>query len=81
MSYHNVDKELAHLEQVFRVISARDRFPLSYWQKRLNALRLASMMPTQRQRVARLEATLRVLAESWDGLNRDLKVREVHAAA
>jgi hypothetical protein len=75
MSYQNVDKEIAHLEHVFRVISGRDRFPLSYWQKRLHALRIASMMPTQRQRVVRLEATLRLLAESWDGLNRDLKVR------
>lgn len=64
MSYQDIDKEIAHLERVFGMISARDRFPLSYWHRRLRALHQASMMPAQRQRVARLEATLRSLGES-----------------
>jgi hypothetical protein len=64
MSHQDIDKEIAHLERVFGMISARDRFPLSYWHKRLNALPRAAMMPAQRQRIARLEATLRALGES-----------------
>jgi hypothetical protein len=64
MSYHDIDKEIAHLEFVFGKISARDRFPLSYWHRRLLALHQLAMMPAQRERVARLEATLRTLGES-----------------
>jgi hypothetical protein len=64
MSYQDIDKEIAHLELVFGKISTRDRFPLSYWHQRLLALLRSSMMPAQRQRVARLEATLRTLGES-----------------
>jgi hypothetical protein len=61
MGYQDIDREIAHLEVVFGVISTRDRFPLSYWQRRLRALHSASMMPSQRARVARLEAMLRSL--------------------
>lgn len=61
MSYQDIDKEIAHLEVVFGLISAHDRFPLSYWHRRLRALHRSSMMPSQRARVARLEATLRSL--------------------
>lgn len=61
MGYQDIDKEIAHLEVVFGLISTRDRFPLSYWHERLLALHRSSMMPAQRMRVARLEATLRAL--------------------
>jgi hypothetical protein len=61
MSYQDIDREIAHLEFVFGLISTRDRFPLSYWHERLRALYRSSMMPTQRVRVERLEATLRAL--------------------
>ncbi|SDR25184.1 hypothetical protein SAMN05443245_3944 [Paraburkholderia fungorum] len=64
MSYQDIDKEIAHLELVFGKISTRDRFPLSYWHKRLLALHRSAMMPAQRARVTRLEATLRTLGES-----------------
>ena len=64
MTYQDIDKEIAHLEVVFGLISPRDRFPLSYWHQRLRVLHSASMMPAQRARVARLEATLRALRES-----------------
>lgn len=64
MSYHDIDKEIAHLEVVFGLISTRDRFPLSYWHERLCALHSASLMPAQRVRLARLEATLHSLRES-----------------
>jgi hypothetical protein len=59
MSYQDIDKEIAHLQMVFALISPRDRFPLSYWHRRLHALTRSSMMPTQRARVAKLEAMLR----------------------
>jgi exonuclease VII large subunit len=58
MSYQDIDKEIAHLEAVFHALSPRDRFPLSYWQRRLHALNRSSMVPAQRQRVAHLEAKL-----------------------
>jgi len=64
MSYHDIDKEIAHLEVVFGLISTRDRFPLCYWHQRLCTLLCASLMPAQRARIARLEATLRSLRES-----------------
>ncbi|CAB3776170.1 hypothetical protein LMG28614_00160 [Paraburkholderia ultramafica] len=61
MSYQDIDKEIAHLEVVFGLISTRDRFPLSYWHQRLRVLYRSSMMQAQRVRVERLEATLRSL--------------------
>lgn len=64
MGYQDIDREIAHLEVVFGRISTRDRFPLSYWHRRLRVLHDASMMPSQRARVARLEATLRMLGEA-----------------
>lgn len=66
MSYQDFDKEIAHLELVFGVISANDRIPLSYWRNRLSTLPSASLMPTQRARLARLEATLRLLEQSLE---------------
>jgi hypothetical protein len=68
MSYQDIDKEIAHLEVVFHVISARDRFPLSYWHRRLHALSRSSMVPAQRQRVANLEAALRSVGARLDKL-------------
>lgn len=69
MSYQDIDREIAHLEAVFHVLSPRDRFPLSYWQGRLQALSRASMVPAQRQRVALLEAKLRSLASRLENLS------------
>jgi hypothetical protein len=66
MSYQDIDREIAHLEAVFRMLSPCDRFPLSYWQRRLHALSHASMVPAQRRRVALLEAKLRSLGARLD---------------
>ncbi|WP_373683006.1 hypothetical protein [Paraburkholderia sp. UYCP14C] len=68
MSYQDIDKEIAHLEVVFNALSARDRFPLSYWHRRLLALNRSSMVPAQRQRVAHLEARLRSIGARLDPL-------------
>lgn len=66
MSYQDIDKEIAHLEAVFNMLSPRDRLPLSYWHRRLHALNSSSMVPAQRQRVAHLEATLRSVGARLD---------------
>ncbi|WP_233805898.1 hypothetical protein [Paraburkholderia sp. HP33-1] len=68
MSYQDIDKEIAHLEVVFNALSARDRFPLSYWHRRLHALDRLSMVPAQLERVDRLEARLRSLGAQLDRL-------------
>ncbi|MBC8730507.1 hypothetical protein [Paraburkholderia sp. UCT2] len=68
MSYQDIDKEIAHLEVVFNALSGRDRFPLSYWHRRLHALSRSSMVPAQRQRVAHLEARLRSVGARLDQL-------------
>lgn len=68
MSYLDIDKEIAHLQAVFNVLSPRDRLPLSYWHRRLHALNRSSMVPAQRQRVAHLEATLRSFGARLDQL-------------
>ena len=69
MSYQDIDREIAHLEVVFVLISTRDRFPLSYWYDRLRALYRSSLMPAQRVRVERLEATLRSLHAAEEQLH------------
>jgi hypothetical protein len=74
MSYQDIDKEIAHLEAVFNFLSPRDRFPLSYWHRRLHALNRSSMVPAQRQRVAHLEATLRSVGARLDKLANTMRV-------
>ena len=64
MSYQDIDKEIAHLEHVFRLISATDRIPLSYWRNRLSMFPRTMLMPIQRARLARLEVALRSLEQS-----------------
>jgi hypothetical protein len=68
MSYHDIDKEIAHFELVFGLISANDRIPLSYWRNRLSMLPKTSLMPIQRARLARLDAALRTLEQSAQAL-------------
>jgi hypothetical protein len=68
MNYLELDKEIAHLERVFALISNNDRIPLSYWHARLRKLPAPSLMPTQRERIARLHAILRALEESEEAL-------------
>jgi hypothetical protein len=46
------------------MISTNDRIPLSYWHIRLRNLPRPTLMPIQRARIARLEATLRSLTEA-----------------
>ncbi|AXL49925.1 hypothetical protein DSC91_001911 [Paraburkholderia caffeinilytica] len=64
MSYQDIDKEITHLEHVFRLISANDRIPLSYWRERLSRFPKTLLMPIQRARLARLEVALRSLEQA-----------------
>ncbi|WP_236002000.1 hypothetical protein [Paraburkholderia elongata] len=64
MSYQDIDKEIAHLERVFGLISTNDRLPLSYWRNRLSMFPKTLLMPIQRARLARLKAALRSLEQS-----------------
>jgi hypothetical protein len=66
MNYQELDKEIAHLERVFAMISTNDRIPLSYWHARVRDLPRPTLMPIQRARIARLEATLRALNDADD---------------
>jgi hypothetical protein len=63
MSYQTLDNEIAHLERVFGRISVNDAIPLSYWDSRLRRLARAPLVPAQRARLARLEATLAALRD------------------
>jgi hypothetical protein len=75
MSYQDIDKEIAHLERVFGLISINDRIPLSYWRNRLRLLPRTLLMPTQRTRLARLEAALRALEQSAQKLMAEPPIR------
>lgn len=62
MTHHDVEQELRHLEYVFGHIAATDDVPpLSYWRKRLEALRRLCIIPSQQKRVHRLDELLRQL--------------------
>lgn len=75
MNYQELDKEIAHLERVFGMISANDRIPLSYWHTRLRNLPRPTLMPAQRARIARLEETLRSLAEANEASSTEAPLR------
>jgi hypothetical protein len=62
MNHHDVEQELQHLEYVFAHLSAKNTVPpLSYWRGRLNALRKIPIVPSQRERLNRLEQLLGAL--------------------
>lgn len=75
MSYQDIDKEIAHLELVFELISTNDRIPLSYWHNRLSKFPKPWLMPTQCERLARLEAALHALEQSAETEDAALPLR------
>jgi hypothetical protein len=59
MNHHDVEQELQHFEYVFAHLSAKSTVPpLSYWRGRLAALRKIPIVPSQRERINRLEQLL-----------------------
>lgn len=75
MNHQEIDREIAHLERVFVAISTNDRIPLSYWQERLRGLVEPCLMPSQRERVARLVEMLRLLKEAQEALRAKAPLR------
>jgi hypothetical protein len=61
MDNYQLESELLHLERVLTHISAEQRFPLSYWRIRLNAILAARLVPSQRTRARKLDDQLRAL--------------------
>jgi hypothetical protein len=62
MNHHNVEQELQHLEYVFAHLCATSTVPpLSYWRSRLNSLRKIPIVPSQRERINRMEQLLAAL--------------------
>jgi hypothetical protein len=62
MNHHDVEQEIQHLEYVFAHLSAKSTVPpLSYWRGRLSSLRKLSIVPSQRERIKRLEHALGTL--------------------
>ena len=63
MNHLQLEKDIQHLENVITHISAEDRIPLSYWRNRINSVSGAALMPTQANRVKRLNAALAALED------------------
>jgi hypothetical protein len=61
MNHYQLETDIQHLEQVLTHISANDRIPLSYWRKRVDSLTSAASVPSQRNRVKKLNEALRAL--------------------
>ncbi|MBP0590026.1 hypothetical protein J8I87_09885 [Paraburkholderia sp. LEh10] len=61
MDNYQLESELNHLERVLAHMAAENRFPLSYWRVRLNALLAASLVPSQRTRARKLDELLHTL--------------------
>lgn len=75
MNHQDIDREIAHLERVFRLISINGSIPVSYWRDRLRQLSGLSMMPVHHTRIARLDATLQRLEDSEQTMRGDPMLR------
>jgi hypothetical protein len=58
VNHHQLEKDIEHLERVIAKLSGEDRIPLSYWRGRVNMVSSANLVPTQAQRVKRLNDAL-----------------------
>lgn len=61
MNHHQLEKDIVHLELVIGRIADGDRIPLSYWRGRLDSVSTAHLVPSQIQRVRRLNDALSAL--------------------
>ncbi|WP_322030146.1 hypothetical protein [Paraburkholderia sp. J76] len=61
MNHHQLEKDIEHLEHIIGRLSGQDRIPLSYWRGRLESVSSANLVPSQMQRVKRLNEALRAL--------------------
>jgi len=65
MDHRQLEKEILHLEKVIGRISASDRIPIAYWRKRVGAVALTQLLPSQKMRLKRIDDRL-VQIESSD---------------
>jgi len=63
INHHQLEKDIEHLEYVLARFSGEDRIPLSYWHGRLASVMNADLVPSQLQRVKRLQDILGALQQ------------------
>ena len=68
MNHRQIERDILHLEQVIRKISADDRIPLSYWRNRVDLVASSALVPAQQSRMRRINDRLEQL-EANIGLN------------
>jgi len=68
MNHRQIERDILHLEQVIRRISADDRIPLSYWRNRIDLVASSALVPAQQSRMRRINDRLEQL-EASTGLN------------
>jgi hypothetical protein len=68
MNHREIERDILHLEQVIRRISADDRIPLSYWRNRIDLVASSALVPAQQSRMRRINDRLEQL-EASIGLN------------
>ena len=68
MNHRQIERDILHLEQVIRRISADDRIPLSYWRNRIDLVASSALVPAQQSRMQRINYRLEQL-EASIGLN------------
>ena len=68
MNHRQIERDILHLEQVIRRISADDRIPLSYWRNRIDLVASSALVPAQQTRMQRINDRLEQL-EASIGLN------------
>ncbi|SOE96480.1 hypothetical protein SAMN05414139_09426 [Burkholderia sp. D7] len=68
MNHRQIERDILHLEQVIRKISADDRIPLSYWRNRVDLVASSALVPAQQSRMRRINDRLEQL-EASIGLN------------
>lgn len=61
MNHQQLEKDIQHLENVIARLSGSDRIPLSYWRNRVDSVLTAELVPSQAQRVKRINEALRAL--------------------
>ncbi|HVE10423.1 MAG TPA: hypothetical protein VNE00_24430 [Paraburkholderia sp.] len=61
MNHDQIEKDIAHLEQIMARIAPGDSIPLSYWRNRINSVSSEVLVPAQVDRVKKLRAALNAL--------------------
>ncbi|CAB3768340.1 hypothetical protein [Paraburkholderia humisilvae] len=63
-----MEGEIAHLEQIVRMLTVADRVDIKYWERRIEALKARATAPTHLERLEQIAIRITRLR---DGLNPD----------